>query len=80
MRHEHIEGAPLRKGSKALEFYNIERVRRFMERNLGCRLNEIEYALNLNPRTVAKAVRIIRATSVASIHRVSINAAQGSAE
>jgi hypothetical protein len=45
----------LHPGSKDLEFYNIERVRSFLEDNLGCKKKEVICALNLNPRTVAKA-------------------------
>jgi len=50
----------LYRGSKELEFYNVERVRGFLESNLGCTKKEVIHALNLNPRTVAKAIKIIR--------------------
>ena len=50
----------LHRGSKELEFYNVERVRDFLESNLGCKKKEVICALNLNPRTVAKAIKIIR--------------------
>ncbi len=50
----------LRPGSKDLAFFNIERVRSFLERNLGCSKKEVIRATNLNPRTVAKAIKIIR--------------------
>ncbi len=50
----------LRPGSKDLAFFNIERVRSFLERNLGCSKKEVIRATNLNLRTVAKAIKIIR--------------------
>lgn len=50
----------LRNGSKDLELYNIERVRDYLEKHLGCRQVEIVARLGLNRRTVAKAIRIIR--------------------
>jgi hypothetical protein len=43
---------------KMLERYNIERVRGYLEKNLGCSNKEVIRALH--PRTVAKAIRIIR--------------------
>jgi len=45
---------------KLVECYNIERVRSYLERNLGCSRKEVIGALDLHPRTVAKAIRIIR--------------------
>jgi hypothetical protein len=50
----------LYRGSKDLEFYNVERVRSFLENNLGCTKKEVVFALNLHPRTIAKAIKIIR--------------------
>jgi hypothetical protein len=50
----------LYRGSKDLEFHNVERVRSFLENNLGCTKKEVVFALNLHPRTVAKAIKIIR--------------------
>lgn len=50
----------LHRGSPMLEAYNVERVRSFLERNLGCSKTEVRRALGLHPRTVAKAVKIIR--------------------
>jgi hypothetical protein len=35
-------------------------VRDYLQRNLGCKKKEIIHALNLNPRTVQRAVKIIR--------------------
>ena len=48
---------------KPLEFYNVERVRSYLENNLGCSRKEVIRALDLNPRTVAKAIKIIRGQS-----------------
>lgn len=45
---------------KELELYNVERVRGYLERNLGCLRKEVAAALDLDPRTVSKAIRIIR--------------------
>jgi len=42
------------------EAYNVERVRSYLERNLGCRRVDIIKALSLNKRTVLKAIQIIR--------------------
>lgn len=50
----------LRPGTKDLEAFNIERVRGFLERNLGCSRKEVIGALRLHPRTVAKAITRIR--------------------
>jgi hypothetical protein len=47
-------------GGKDLEFYNIERVRDYLEKNLGCKKKEVIAATGLHPRTVAKAISIIR--------------------
>jgi hypothetical protein len=53
--------APLElRDRKMLERYNIERVRGYLEKNLGCSNKEVIRALHLHPRTVAKAIRIIR--------------------
>jgi hypothetical protein len=56
-----IEALNLRSGSKELEAFNVERVRGYLERNLGCKKKEVIHALGLHPRTVAKAIKIIRA-------------------
>jgi hypothetical protein len=58
-----LETLNLRPGSKELEAFNVERVRGYLERNLGCKKKEVIHALALHPRTVAKAIRIIRARS-----------------
>jgi hypothetical protein len=58
-----IEALNLRPGSKDLEAFNVERVRGYLESNLGCTKKEVIHALGLNPRTVAKAIKIIRARS-----------------
>lgn len=50
----------LRRGSKTLEFYNVERVRGYLENNLGASRKEVIHALGLDHRVVAKAIRIIR--------------------
>jgi hypothetical protein len=50
----------LRPGTKDLELYNVERVRSFLEKNLGCTKKEVIRATRLNSRTVAKAIKIIR--------------------
>lgn len=50
----------LRSGSAMLAAYNVERVRNYLERNLGCSKKEVIETLGLNPRTVAKAIKIIR--------------------
>jgi hypothetical protein len=57
-----VEALSLRVSSKELEVFNVERVRSY-ERNLCCRKKEVIHALDLHPRTVAKAIRIIRARS-----------------
>lgn len=43
--------------------HNVERVRSYLERNLGCSKKEVIRALDLHPRTVAKAIKIIREKS-----------------
>lgn len=53
----------LRRGTRDLELFNIERVRGYLERNLGCSRKEVVAALRLHPRTVAKAIKIIRGRS-----------------
>ena len=58
-----IEALNLRPGSKDLEAFNVERVRGYLQRNLGCTKKEVIHALGLNPRTVAKAIKTIRARS-----------------
>ncbi|MEY9168870.1 hypothetical protein ACVII1_000201 [Bradyrhizobium elkanii] len=58
-----IEALNLRPGSKELEAFNVERVRGYLECNLGCTKKEVIRALGLNPRTVAKAIKIIRANA-----------------
>ncbi|MGY3484701.1 hypothetical protein ACVW1C_002584 [Bradyrhizobium sp. USDA 4011] len=58
-----IETLNLRSGSKELEAFNVERVRGYLRRNLGCKKKEVIHALGLNPRTVAKAIKIIRANA-----------------
>jgi hypothetical protein len=58
-----IEALNLRPGSKELETFNVERVRGYLERSLGCKRKEVIHALDLHPRTVAKAIKIIRARS-----------------
>ncbi|MGY3689937.1 hypothetical protein ACVIGA_000017 [Bradyrhizobium sp. USDA 3240] len=58
-----IEALNLRPGSKELEAFNVERVRGYLECNLGCKKKEVIHALGLNPRTVAKAIKIIRANA-----------------
>jgi hypothetical protein len=55
--------APLDLRGSTLEMFNVERVRSYLERNLGCSKKEIIEALDLHPRTVAKAIRIIRANA-----------------
>lgn len=50
----------LRSGSPELKRYNIERVRGYLERNLGCTQKEVQRALNLSHHTVQKAVASIR--------------------
>lgn len=47
---------------KMLETYNIERVRGFVEENPGCMIKAIYHSLDLHPRTVVKALKIIGAT------------------
>lgn len=47
-------------GSKDLEAFNVERVRGYLEHNLGCSRKEVIGALRLHPRTVAKAIAKIR--------------------
>ena len=46
--------------TKLLEAHNIERVRSYLERNLGCSRKEVMCGVGLSSRTVAKAIRIIR--------------------
>jgi hypothetical protein len=58
-----IEALNLRPGTKELEAFNVERVRGYLQRNLGCKKKEVIHALGLDPRTVAKAIRIIRANA-----------------
>jgi hypothetical protein len=58
-----IEALNLRPGSKELEAFNVERVRGYLERNLGCKKKEVIHELGLHPRTVAKAIKMIRARS-----------------
>jgi hypothetical protein len=36
-------------------------VRGYLDCNLGCKKKKVIYALGLHPRTVAKAIKIIRA-------------------
>lgn len=55
-----IEALNLRPGSKELEAFNV------LECNLGCK-KEVIYALDLHPRTVAKAIKIIRSMPIAAI-------------
>ncbi len=43
-----------------LRDFNVERVRGYLERNLGCSRKEVIKMLALHPRTVAKAIRKIR--------------------
>ena len=50
----------LRPGSDDLKFYNTERVRGYLEQNLGCSKKEVIRALELNGRTVSRAIRAIR--------------------
>lgn len=45
---------------KLHEAYNVERVRGYLEKNLGASRKEIRRDLGLNPRTIAKAIRILR--------------------
>lgn len=52
--------APLDLRGATLEAFNVERVRGYLENHLGCSQKETARATNLNRRTVAKAVRIIR--------------------
>jgi hypothetical protein len=49
---------------KEIEFRNVERVREYLEKNLGCMNKEVQNALNLHPRTVAKAIKIINGKKV----------------
>lgn len=49
-----------RQDMKDLEAFNIERVRSYLERNLGCTRKEVMRALRLSSHTVAKAVKVIR--------------------
>jgi hypothetical protein len=57
-----IEALNLRPGSKELEAFNVERARGYLECNLGCK-KEVFKALGLNPRTVVKAIKNIRANA-----------------
>ena len=50
----------LRSASPDREFYNVELVRSFIEKNPGFTLKEIVLSLGLHQRTVVKAIRIIR--------------------
>lgn len=43
-----------------VEMYNVERVRSYLEKNLGCTQHEVIGATGLNRRTVRKAIKIIR--------------------
>lgn len=43
-----------------VERQNVERVRGYLQENLGCMQVEVCRALDLNPRTVSKAIKIIR--------------------
>lgn len=52
--------APLVFQGKELALYNIERVRSYLENNLGCSRKEVCRELDLCTRTVSKAIRIIR--------------------
>jgi hypothetical protein len=58
-----IKTLNLRPGSKELEAFNVERVRGYLKRNLGCKKKEVIHVLGLHPRTVAKAIKMIRARS-----------------
>jgi len=53
-------GLRLKSGSRDLRDFNVELVRGYLERNLGCSKKEVVAALGLNPRTVTKAINIIR--------------------
>jgi hypothetical protein len=48
------------KSKRHIELHNIERVRTYLENNLGCIQKEVCNALELDRRTVAKAIKIIR--------------------
>lgn len=43
------------------EAHNTERVRSYLEKNLGCSQKECAAALRLTPHTVARHIKIIRA-------------------
>jgi hypothetical protein len=40
--------------------YHVKRVRQYLERNLGCSRKEMIENLNLNRRTIIRAIAIIR--------------------
>ncbi|MGY4350212.1 hypothetical protein ACVWXM_006705 [Bradyrhizobium sp. GM7.3] len=47
-----------------LEAFNLERVRGYIECSIGCKKKEVViHALRLHPRTVAKAIKIVRANA-----------------
>ena len=50
----------LRRGSEDLKFYNTERVRGYLEKNLGCSRKEAGRALDLDYRVVSRAIIAIR--------------------
>ena len=50
----------LRPGTDTLKFYNTERVRGYLEQNLGCTNKEAARALDIDARTVSRAIRAIR--------------------
>lgn len=54
--------APLefRRGTPALRLYNVERVRSYLERNLGAGRKEVAGRLGLDVRTVSSAIKTIR--------------------
>lgn len=60
-----LSGADLRGGrgvsGETLRLFNMERVRGYLERNLGCSQKECARALNLSARTISDHVRRIRA-------------------
>lgn len=48
---------------ETLALHNVERVRSFLEENLGCKQKEVVRELDLSRRTVGKAIKIIRGQS-----------------